>query len=236
MDGLAAGFAIWRRWWLRTSLVAILPWLPVLVFTVLLMVAIGAADSAEDRKSFALGWIGLTMPYVAFADQVLTLSVRRTVRAGRMGIPPNTLREPRSLGWMVLSALVVTVLLDLAAIPFVIPVVALTPFVYVTAVVAGVERRALPGAMRRAFRLSHGFRNHIIQASLVLWAVRWAVTLALCVGADAIGPVAQIVAIGVAVVVNLVMSGLFAATQVAFYDLMIERHDDPAGALGKIFE
>jgi hypothetical protein len=233
VDALKAGLAIWRRTWKRSLVIGLLATLPWLLF-VALIIAIIVDSGAPLADNGDLGMLVWAMWLAPFGDQVLALSVYRADQAHRAGVAPRAWYRPRSIGWNVLTALLVTLLLGAAVI--IPPVVALlTPFVYVSALAAGAERRALPGAMVRGFRISKGFRWQVLWTALLLWAVRWGIGIAATqfFDDDAFAQGAGFIAM---TLLNLSLTGLFAAVMVAFYLRMSERHDDVTGALGRVFE
>lgn len=243
MQVLQAGLAIWLRNWRRALLMALLPSLPMVAFIALSLFAIHVGNvRAENAAIGVLAWMMLLAP---LADQIVALPVYRAECARRAGVPPKNWARPRSVGWCVLTAVLVTVLLGaalmfgfLTAFAGMALLALLAAWLHVAALVAGVEQRATPQAIRRSFRLSKGFRWSVIGTLAALWGGRWLASAILTqfhgdLHHDPDGFTLGVIA---AVVLNIVLSGLFASVAVAYYERMVARHDDVTGALGRVFE
>lgn len=233
MDVLKAGLAIWRRTWKRSALIGLLATLPWMLFVAVIVASLVEKRAPLD-EGLDLGMLLWAMLLAPFGDQVLAPSVYRAEQAHRAGVPARAWHRPRSLGWGVVTALLVTVLLD-AACGTVVLAALIVPFVYVAALAAAVERRPLPQAMVRAFRISKHFRWQVLWTQLLLWAVRWGVAIPATQFFDD-DPVAQGAGFVAFTLFNLLLTGVCAAVMVAFYQRMYERHDDVTGALGRVFE
>lgn len=232
MRDAAEGFGIWRRTWKRALVLGFLIWLPWHLCTVAMIFGVYRQAAPPPIG----GWVFLTIPFAHFADQLLARPMLRAVRAQAMGVRPSAIREPGGLLWLLLSDLLVTALLVGTTFLIIVPALLLVPLVYLTTMVASSERRAPPSAFLRSWRLSRQFRWDIFQTACLLWAIRWVVTLAILYGGEAGGLLSMQIALAAGTLVNVILSGLFASVQVAFYQRIHAHHDDTAGALGKIFE
>lgn len=243
MKELPAGLAIWRRNWRRALLVSLLPSLPMFAFIGLSLFALHAGNvQAKNPEIGVVAWMMLLAP---FADQIVALPVYRAECARRAGVPPRSWTRPRSIGWCALTAALVTVLLGGALMFGLLTVVAgmpvlalLAAWLHVAALVAGVEQRATPEAIRRSFRLSKGFRWSVIGTAAALWAGRWLASVFLTMFHGDLDGNLDSFTVGViaAVALNVVLSGLFASVSIANYERMAAHHDDVTGALGRVFE
>jgi hypothetical protein len=133
----------------------------------------------------------------------------------------------------VLCALIVGALFTCGAV-FILPL-ALLPFVYVTALVAGVERRRPWSALVRGVRIAKGVRSEILGLVNGLWILRVALSTMIVVVPDD-EPGTLIVGTIAVTLVNVLLTGLFASVNVAFYQAMIRRNDNPAVELSRVFE